>query len=322
MRPSPPCGGRSESSLVDPFRSPDDDPFQAPSPGQDPLVAPDQGDPRIGPSGVLSETPPTRSRKSVVVITVVVLGVVIALFGAGNWIANGLNAASESREGAANDPGQDLEPRWWETAVDYPSEITDLDALTAEQGDSFGGMRQVLRAMGTTLPPGIYVASGVGADLPEADTYCSWTVSERDISNFEGFHASGLTMKDTAMVLLPRGYSISSAPACGRWEAIDPATALESATETEWADGTFFVGYDVVPGLYLSDGSVDEGSECRVSVTPHFGFTNPNNRAETSSADGGTMMLTVEAGDVVLAEGCPAFTLADSETVLEDGAGG
>ena len=255
---------------------------------------------------------------SVAVLALIALG---ALAGGGYLLVRQLGAASDAGFFAGGTPETDTSSSWPAADGVYPPELEDLDSLTAMPGDSFEAGSEPL-IVGEDIPSGVYVAPDAAPISVDDGLSCYWTVSESaDYSEVE-YSAFGEVEDGTAMILAPEGYLVRTDPACGAWEAIDPATAFEGASGTTLTVGQYAVGRDVVPGVYLSVAVVDEGSGCAVFVGDHFGFEGNGSFADYVGPRGGFMLIELEAGDVVELDGCPPFEAADLDAVYaaDDGA--
>lgn len=297
--------------MADSFGDPGDDPFQTPSVNQELPMPPAVGDPRAGqPYPPLVRDQPRSGGNSLAVAVILGLALVAvaAIVGAGYLVANGISAsAGSSADG-------DIGP------APYPDEITDLERLTAVPGETFTDSLQGLVA-GKDIAPGIYIAPEAVHMSADTSPYCSWSVRENPADENSGFRVRGSVDGGTAMLLAPEGYTVSATATCGTWEAVDPATLFDEPAGSTIGSEIHVVGYDVKPGLYLSDGPVAKDADCYVYVNPNFGFEGPDTKGGFFYGEVGTLRLEVEAGDFVIARGCPSFEWADPQTAFSADAG-
>lgn len=307
--------------MVDPFRLPDDDPSQKPLLNDEIDAFSSPGDPRIGPSySTLSDpTPrPQRNGLAAAVIVGLALVAVAAVVVAGYFVVQGVGATAESW-------ADDLEDGFdWAEPGEYPTEITDLDALTAEPGERIEGadVTWSTRLMaGEDISPGIYIARDAVSVREDEAGACYWAIENRDFGEPGRFSAYSRVNEGSAIALIPEGYRFDPSPGCGTWEAVDPTTLFGDATGTELGVELSVVGYDVKPGMYLSESQVAQDSTCYVTINKHYGFTGNGNFGESFYGEGGTIRLDVEEGDFVEVRDCPTFQLADPDTAYRADAG-
>ena len=276
---------------------------------EEPIVL---SDPRIGametgPSSTVNPPGARSSNKALgcVVVGALVLGGIVALGAVGFFMLQGPPQESGEEYFGPSEP------------VEFPSEITDLDALAAVPGVTFESTFDNI-IVGEDIASGVYIAPDAAPASAEDAMYCHWSVTPDGSFAVDGFNAMGRVEEGTAMLLAPDGYVLSVSPSCGTWEAVDPATVFDSGSGTVIGSEIHTVGYDVMPGLYLSNSQVAEGAGCFVTVTDNFGFTGPGTESEFLYGAGGTVRFTVEAGDFVEARGCPDFEWADPATAFAD----
>lgn len=307
--------------MVDPFRLPDDDPSQKPLLNDEIDAFTSPGDPRIGPHySTLSDPAPRAQRNGLAVIVIVGLSLVAvaAVVVAGYFVVQGVGATAESW-------ADDLDGNFdWAEPGEYPSEITDLDALTAVPGERIEGSDitwSTRLIAGEDISPGVYIARDAIPVSEDASGACYWSIENRDFGEPGRFSTYARVHEGSAVVLIPQGYRFEPSPGCGTWEAVDPATLFGDATGTEMSDELYVVGYDVKPGMYLSRTPVAEESYCYVTVNKHYGFEGAGLYGQSFYGDGGTVRLDVEEGDFVQVRNCPTFQLADPERAYSADAG-
>lgn len=322
--------------MPDHAHHPDNDPFAAPSPANQNGAFSGASGPHNGAGAPVPHPPlsgpgsePRGNALAIVVILGLALVALTAVVAAGYFVWQGVQSASESSsngtgETAFNDDSDDADEGFMgEFAPEetpYPAELEDLDALTADPGDTFESGYESFQ-VGQDVAAGVYVAFNAGTGDSGSDDYCRWTVSAKENIGDGGYYALGDGDGGSAMMLAPEGYWVRTNPACGTWEAIDPATAFTGASGTQVAEGSFFVGRDVLPGTYVSTEQVGRESSCFAEVISHFGFIGDSNYGDYVMGRGGTLVLELEEGEVVASRDCPPLELTDLDSVLDARAG-
>lgn len=312
--------------MADPTTDPGADPFQTPASHVEAGTGVDQGHLPIEP--VEAGTNAARDRQGNGLAIVVTLALVVVAVGAlvlaGYLVWQAADApvdVEQSEDSDLDDFDLDEYEEWLnQQPEDFPPEITDLDTLTATPGETFTAGYEELVA-GEDVSPGIYVAADAVGRSDDDLYFCMWSVWEFGVGDVDGFRVSGSVDEGSAIILLPEGYSFTVTEECGTWEAVDPATVFEGATGTTLGNETHVVGYDLKPGLYLSDEPISDDAECAVWVREHFGFENVHNYGDFYTGRGGTVRLELERGDFVTSHDCPTFTWADPETAYSADAG-
>jgi hypothetical protein len=234
------------------------------------------------------------------------------------WYRNGVTisgARNRTYRVTGADNGKSLSVRVWASRTYYDTRVATSPAaklptwaVTVLRGD--GTYR-----VGTQIKPGLYKATGAGSG-------CYWARLNGFGTSLDDINANYFGTSKTYVQILPGDVGFKT-KGCGNWTTVS-STGIKATTIT--SDGTYRVGIDILPGLYMATGA---GSSCyweRLSgFTGDFDdianndFGAANTYVEILPGDKGFKTVRCGGWTRISAPASSPFTGAKATTITADG---